>query len=135
MSRPNNSPNEILWQDGELFGKWVADDTCHGLPGQTYPKPFLERLFDKLDRDADRREAAQRVLEFPPDSLACTERNQLQIDAETRARRSKKRFPRINWSDEVPLAHFPEFPPREQVYRPAPHTPRQHKPGSIKWES
>ncbi len=127
---------ELEWKDGELFpGTWTRDDNCHGLPGQKYQEPFMVRLLNKLDRDADRREAAQQVLEFAPDTLALTERNQMQLEAAVEKRAHERHGPRIEWSEDVPDAPFREFPPREQVYRPKAWEPRHHTPGRVKCES
>ncbi|GEM_PF-5168871 len=107
-------PNELTdgkpgsFHQSELF-KWIPDDNCHGLYCQKYPEPYLFRLFDKLDRDADRREAAKAVQSFTDEQLAPRPLNQQQIEARI-AKRPLNHI-RACWIDEAGTTnHFPEVP-------------------------
>lgn len=115
--RCNVLPNEVMWQDGELFpGRWVMDSSGEGQVGQHYPLPFLFRLFDKLDRDEAIREQNERqglnfelLREDDRDECRCAtyERNRAM-----RTRHKQRRFPAQFWADpepeEMPLPEFYE---------------------------
>jgi len=91
-------PNEIHWNNGELF-KWIADDTCHGLPCQRYPEHWLVRLLDRLDREADQREAAKLVLVLmSDDQLKPATQSQAQISMGMR-RHQRRHGQLITWTE------------------------------------
>ncbi|MEK7642079.1 MAG: hypothetical protein AAB365_03790 [Patescibacteria group bacterium] len=91
-------PNEVLWRDAELFpGTWVDDPYCRGLYCQKVPEHWLVKLLTKLDRDADRREAKARELNF--DGPLSEHRPQTQAQIEMSLRRHRRRHGHyINWT-------------------------------------
>ncbi|MEK7609752.1 MAG: hypothetical protein AAB470_01365 [Patescibacteria group bacterium] len=93
----NLLPNEILWKDDELFGRWFQDGSGHGQYGQKYPARWIERLFTKLDKLTKQREIAKRVLTFD-DSLTPLPTNQMQRDTQ-RAHGDYKGRGGILWDD------------------------------------
>src|SRR5690349_3357822 len=61
MSIPNYEMDNLV--SGE-FWKFTKDDTCVGLPGQSINLPFVERLWMRLDKEADKREGAKNIQTF-----------------------------------------------------------------------
>jgi len=94
-------PCDFTRQD-ELFpGTWIDDGSADGLycHPRPYRDPFVIRLWLKLDRDADRREAAQRVMTFDE---KMTETLPNAMMTETQQARRKHRPPGRIWSDDIP---------------------------------
>ena len=103
MSIPNWEMDNLTQPD--LFGKWVKDDTCAGMYGQSICLNYVERMLTEQERQSDKRTAAalvqtfeEKLIEAPP--------TQQQI--QTASKRRKRKSSHIVWDDEMP-AGTPDF--------------------------
>ncbi len=93
-------PCDFTRQD-ELFpGKWRDDGSADGLYGhRPYPPSYIERLLTKIDRDADRRAALERVIAFD-EKMTETIPNNMMLETQ-QARRRHRPHGRV-WTDDLP---------------------------------
>jgi len=110
MRIPNWEMDNLTQPD--LFGKWVKDDTCAGMYGQSICLNYVERMLIEQERQSDKRAAASLVQTFEE---KLTEAPPTQEQIQTASKRRKRKLSHIVWDDEMPFG-TPDF--MEIVSRP-----------------
>ena len=119
----NLLPNELLWKDREMLGKWIRVESEMWLMGNLNTKiPWHILKFEiERERREDKRKAEEAQLRFdelliqdvsPAASVATFLRSEA-----VRAKHGKgKRVPGKVFTDEVPLEDFPEYPKQNKPW-------------------
>ena len=102
---------------------------------------FINFMVKKLDREElleDRFKAAQRQRTMA-DKLVFEPLTLVQAFERKHVAHKVRGHHRKEWSEEVPVEHFPEVSskppcPKQIPYKPQPHTPRKVRPGVVKGE-
>ncbi len=96
----------------ELFGKWVDSGEADGLYFRKYQEPFVIRLFDKLERDANRRDGELNFIDFG-EKLTTPELTPEIVEKQMEQLHRRKIYPRgmlsLDWVSEAPPG-TPPFP-------------------------